>query len=177
MMTTRSQSEKVTKTSFDGEVKVAVKSVTNVEDVVNLAPAASRALQTKTKSAFRELEIATREFCFVKDSCFVELEDLHELGTCFALLQNVTLVLTDHSYSTRSAQGHASSASDVFCKELIKNAARSMSNVMAPEAQGLFFVSTCSSSTEITLRRHTELVPNMNLTTRGRKKGFYMSLK
>lgn len=76
--------------------------------------------------------VAVRECCFVKDTSFKEVEDLHEVKTGSALHQNVTQVLVDRFHDTSSARRQTSSA-QIF-KGYIKNTVRLMSSVLGPGA-------------------------------------------
>lgn len=59
-------------------------------------PAVPGALEPKDKSTFQVLEVAKREYCFVMDTCFKELQIQQELKAGSDLRQNVSLGLAEH---------------------------------------------------------------------------------
>lgn len=82
------------------------------------------------------LKLAMKKSCCVKKTSFIDLEDLHELKTGFALDQNVNLVLTSFSYSSCGMRDQANSTHNTFYEENIEDDARFMSNVIASRAHG-----------------------------------------
>lgn len=70
-------------------MKAAAVSVVKVEDVIEVTPAASDALKPEAGSAPQALKVVLREYCFVKDTSFNELEDLHKLQTGSAVHQSI----------------------------------------------------------------------------------------
>lgn len=123
-------------------MKIPAESAANVENVIGVTPPASGALQPEVELAFQMFKVAIREYCFIKETSFSELEDLHELEKSSSQHQSVNLVLTDPGSSTCSARGHASSAHNVSWEEDINDAVWLTSFVMAAGAHDKFF---CSS--------------------------------
>lgn len=97
ILTTNRVSKKVRKASSDeNAVKAVVECLTKLENVNDARTAVSSALQPKSASASRILEVAITEYCFVKDIFFSRSwGNLHELRTGSALHRNVKLVLAD----------------------------------------------------------------------------------
>lgn len=109
------QNQKITRTSFDDEgVGVAAESVVEAEDVTDVTPGASDALQLEAESVFWMFKVTMRKCRFVKDTSFSEPEDHHELETGSGLHQNVNLGLADPSYNTRGAQSQVRSTHSDF---------------------------------------------------------------
>lgn len=84
-----------------------------------------------------------REYRFLNDVSFNELEDLNEPETGSALHQNANLMLTNSPYSPCSARSQASFTHDWFCREGHEDAVKFVRDVRAPRAHGPF----CSGST------------------------------
>lgn len=78
--------------------------------------AVSCALQPEAGSALQMLKLVVKEYCFVKNTSFDDLKDLHGHVTGSALSRNVNLVLANPPCNTRSARDLASSAPDSLCK-------------------------------------------------------------
>lgn len=84
-------------------VRAEMESSARVEDAIHATPEVSCALPPVAKFAFQVSGIAMRDYRFVNDTSFNELEDLHGLETGSALQQNGNLVLVGLPYSNRSA--------------------------------------------------------------------------
>lgn len=67
-------------------------------------------LQLEAESALLLVKVAMREYCFMENTSFSEVKDLHDLKMGSALHQNVNLVLADPPHSTRSTPGQAISS-------------------------------------------------------------------
>lgn len=116
MMTTRLQSRKMRRTCFDEVAKVVTESDAKIEEVIEMTPTASGALQPEAQSAFQMLEIAISKYFFVENTSFNRLKDLEKLETNSALRHSVNMVLVDPAYGTRSARSQAGFAHDSFVK-------------------------------------------------------------
>lgn len=81
------------------------------------------------------------ECCFVDDTSFNELDNLHDLERGSALHQNVNVVLDDPPYITCSVRSQISSAHCVFCKDNFEDAVELMRKAVARGAQGHIFCS------------------------------------
>lgn len=110
--------------SSDEEMKVAAESFGKPENVIDVTVAASSAPQPEARSAFQVLKIATKEYCFVKDTAFNEPEFLHELETSSVLQQNMNLMLAKPPKNTRSARVLASSDHVIFAKRTSRTMCR-----------------------------------------------------
>lgn len=73
---------------------------------------------------------------FIEDTYFNELEKIHEQKMGSALQQSVNLVLAPPSYPTHSTQSQIGFSRDTLCEEIIVNAVRFMSKVIASGAHG-----------------------------------------
>lgn len=90
---------------------------------------------------FQELDVTVREFRFLKDTSFNELEVPSRLATESALPQEVNMVVAARPQNIRSAQNQVSLANDVLSKADINGALEFMSSVMALGAHGRIFCS------------------------------------
>lgn len=143
-----------------------------------MRPAYSGALQPEPEPFFHVLEVAMREYCFLKDTSINELKGLRELKTGSSLHQNLNFVLADLLYITRSARGQSSYAHDVFCKEEIENAVRFMSIVMVPRVHDHFFSSDLTFfQWDKSLRCQMEMVEYVKADPEGLKEKLLLVLK
>lgn len=76
-----------------------------VKKVIGVASVVLGAVQTEGEANFQVLALAMREYYFIKDTFFSDLEDLPELQAGLALEETVSLVLAEHPYSIRDAAG------------------------------------------------------------------------
>lgn len=107
-----------------------------VREVIDAFLAALGVLQPDVESAFHDVMVGVREYCFVKNTFLNVLEDGHELETGSASSTNVNLILADHPDSPCSMRAQTSSAHDDFSEENNENSVRFMRSVMAPGADG-----------------------------------------
>lgn len=59
-------------------MKVAVESLSKMDDVSEATPAAPSALQVEAELPFQLLRVALKEYCLVKDTSFDEQDAPHE---------------------------------------------------------------------------------------------------
>lgn len=86
MTKTACQSTEIVSSSPDKETfKAGAESSEIVESFIDATPAISDELHPEPICAFQVVEVALREYCFVKDTSFIEREGLHELETRSAL--------------------------------------------------------------------------------------------
>lgn len=69
------------------------------------APVISGAVRSKAGSAYQVLEVAKKEYWFVRERAFNELEELYEVESGSALSGKINAVLADPPHSSRSARG------------------------------------------------------------------------
>lgn len=112
-----------------------------VEEVVDAAPAVSGALPLKVKSAFQVVRVPLREYSFVKILLVMTWRTCLSWRRDSALQHNLNLVVSSSPYNNCSARSQVSLAHDVFCKEKIRVAVSSMSNMKDSEARGHVFCS------------------------------------
>lgn len=78
------------------------------ESVADATPADSNALRLEAECDYQVLKFTMKEYCFVWEAAFNELEDLHKAKTGSASSEKVITILADAPYKTRSAQDQAS---------------------------------------------------------------------
>lgn len=117
LMKTGCQSEKLTRTSSDEEMRAAAESVLKTEKVIGVKWAAYGTLQPEVESAFQVLIVVMSRYCLVKDTILNERKYLFERKTRYALHKSVELVLADAPYCARSTSGLVSSAREALCTE------------------------------------------------------------
>lgn len=84
------------------------------EDTVDTISTSSGPAEPKAGSKAEILKCALEKHCLIRDSSLNELQEEHEFETSSVLTEQVTFVLADPPYSTRSAQGQSNSAHDIF---------------------------------------------------------------
>lgn len=118
------------------DVGAELESSAKAEDVTEAMPADSGALQSEVRSAYQSLNVSMKEYRFIRDATFNELEDLHDLYTACSWSWRMSVVFFAPLYNARIVQGQASSTRDVFSKNKIENAVNFMSDVKTSRTHG-----------------------------------------
>lgn len=111
------------------------------DDVIYATPSDFGTLRSEAESFYHVVKLAMKECCSVWNAAFSELEDQYELQNGSALSGQISVLLADPPYSTRSARGHVTSAHNVFSRNSIEYAVSFMSSGMALGARGHTFCS------------------------------------
>lgn len=113
-----------------GEIRRELKKENNVHKT-------STGLGAAKEGAGPKLEVlksAVKNYCFIRDTLFNDLQEECELDVGFLLTENMNLSLVCPSYKARSARGQSGCAHKGLLKKDLETAARLRGSFMAFEA-------------------------------------------
>lgn len=92
------------------------------ENIFDPTPTGFGAAESKVRPEGETLKSVTRNYCFIQDISFNDLEDECEFAPGSVRTIKVSRALTDPPYNIRSARGRSNSAHNLFSKRNMGNA-------------------------------------------------------
>lgn len=112
------------------------------ENITETVPTGSGGKETVEGPKVVVLRSPMKQYCFLRDASFDNLEDEYELDTACSLTEKMNLVPVDLPCNTRSARSQSNCTHDVFSRRNMKNSLMVIEIVLAPGMHGHIF---CSS--------------------------------